>query len=140
MTTLLFSISFTFFLTHSTFGLSREELDEEVLLYGFATDLLSVHLTQTEIAESTLALASVDILSERLERWGVVALQGVISREKSLALADILYVNLTFSIVCFDYQQMIYILAAILHISQLFFHELYFLPFCFFFFFFYFYT
>ena len=77
--------------TVDTFGLSREALDEAVTLTGFATDLISVHVTKQEIETSTLSDTSVHVLSERLERWGVVALQSVMSSEESLKLAEHIY-------------------------------------------------
>ena len=77
--------------TLGTFGLSREALEQEVTLTGFGTDLVSVHISQQEIERQTLSAHSVDVLSERMERWGVVALQGVLSKKESLALAEHIY-------------------------------------------------
>lgn len=66
---------------------NRAELEHNNTVHGLATQLLSVDVSDAERASLRLSAPTVGALTERLERWGVVALPKAVPRETSSALA-----------------------------------------------------
>ena len=76
--------------TLHAYNMERQVLDEEVITAGFATDILSVAVPQSEYQQGKLSEKSAAAITERMAEWGVVALQGAMPRNESTELAKLI--------------------------------------------------